>query len=600
VRYAFQTSLLLAVALGVLPWVTAADTKKTEAKPKAAVPAPASAPVSDVQDFVFLSDTKPVLIRLHVQVDSQPYPAAWDNFMKKFFDYFDLDGDGFLNQTEVERVPRAQMLRFFAQGAIGFGRQGNTVKLADMDTNKDGKVSREEFADYYRKSGFGPMQLGLGPDRGTSDKLTDALFQYLDRDKDGKLSKEELAAASEVLNQLDLDEDEMISASELAPGFNGFQNFARQANQSTTAQIDATGVLLVMPGEPMTRLTTQILKRYDKDKNNKLSRTEIGWEVATFDRFDANKDGQLDAAELSKWLAGPPDLEMTVRLGSLVRKEAKAGLFGEIASQLGKSVVPAIEVMNPGGKPSPLAKAVRKGPSGSMIVGLGDAEIDLNRNDSQRFGSNRQFYLQQFKMAIGKKMYLEKAEAMKSPYFNGLFDIADRDRDGKLYEKELIAFLDLQDQARECHVALTITDYGRGLFELLDANGDGRLGPRELRTGWTRLTKYDRDGKGLVAKTDIPRRFHIMLSQGNTYFFSRFGNQFNQQRGQGMFALKSGPLWFRKMDRNGDGDVSRREFLGTDEDFKRIDTDGDGLIDAKEAEKADAWFRKRLEQNGSK
>jgi hypothetical protein len=39
------------------------------------------------------------------------------------------------------------------------------------------------------------------------------------------------------------------------------------------------------------------------------------------------------------------------------------------------------------------------------------------------------------------------------------------------------------------------------------------------------------------------------------------------------------------MDRNHDGDVSAREFLGTAEDFRKLDADGDGLIDAKEAAK---------------
>ena len=51
-----------------------------------------------------------------------------------------------------------------------------------------------------------------------------------------------------------------------------------------------------------------------------------------------------------------------------------------------------------------------------------------------------------------------------------------------------------------------------------------------------------------------------------------------------------GPAWFRKMDRNKDGDVSRREFLGTPEEFKKIDTDGDGLISAAEA---DAYEKSR-------
>jgi hypothetical protein len=57
----------------------------------------------------------------------------------------------------------------------------------------------------------------------------------------------------------------------------------------------------------------------------------------------------------------------------------------------------------------------------------------------------------------------------------------------------------------------------------------------------------------------------------------------------------AGPRWFRKMDRNRDGDVSRREFLGTDEEFRGFDTDGDGLISVKEAERADKLLRKEKE-----
>ena len=40
------------------------------------------------------------------------------------------------------------------------------------------------------------------------------------------------------------------------------------------------------------------------------------------------------------------------------------------------------------------------------------------------------------------------------------------------------------------------------------------------------------------------------------------------------------------MDKNGDGDITLREFLGTKKQFEELDRNGDGFLERKEAEKS--------------
>jgi len=58
-------------------------------------------------------------------------------------------------------------------------------------------------------------------------------------------------------------------------------------------------------------------------------------------------------------------------------------------------------------------------------------------------------------------------------------------------------------------------------------------------------------------------------------------------------------LELRKKDRNGNGDVSHNEFIGSRADFDSIDTDHDGLISLDEAEAADAACVRRNDHKRS-
>src|SRR5207302_1142297 len=83
--------------------------------------------------------------------------------------------------------------------------------------------------------------------------------------------------------------------------------------------------------------------------------------------------------------------------------------------------------------------------------------------------------------------------------------------------------------------------------------------------------------------------------QSSIRYYARATALTGRARGRGQQPPQPprGPAWFVKMDRNGDGDVSRREFIGTDEQFKAIDTDGDGLISVEEAEAYDKKMREK-------
>src|SRR5262249_47217331 len=94
------------------------------------------------------------------------------------------------------------------------------------------------------------------------------------------------------------------------------------------------------------------------------------------------------------------------------------------------------------------------------------------------------FVLQQFKYVVGdKKGFITRkqveAEAQQAPLMRALFDIGDRNNDGKFTEAELKLLLETLNAMRGLQINLSIYSTGNGLFQALDANGDGQLSLRE-------------------------------------------------------------------------------------------------------------------------
>jgi Ca2+-binding EF-hand superfamily protein len=578
--------------------------------------APGAPPAPDgAHDFVYLGDARPILVRMHVEVNDRPLQAVWDEFITGLFKDADANGDGVLSREEAERLLPPQALLGGGGPYQVVAAPGNEqqVPFAALDANKDGKVTRDEVARYYRANGFAPFQFHGGdgnamqryirriryvgqPEPMTPEAINKVLFDLLDTNKDGKLSRAELAAGPERLRKLDLNDDEMIDVNELNPNALPESDVAVPA----VAFVDTMGspgnnddFVAVGPGEASKDLARRLLAKYGpKNKGSgakKLSRADLGLDEATFAALDADGDGALDAEELARFAQRPADLKLMARLGK----------------------TPSVELLPEQGRPTALAGRVRSD-RGSAVrldhlrLDLGATQIELAVSGNANYGPRvnlRAQYLAEFKRADrDNNGYLDRDEANRSPFFRGLFKLIDRDGDGKIFEKEIIAYLDkterLQESATESCVSLTASPVGNGLFDLLDTNRDRRLSVRELRQMTRLIEQLDRDGDGQVGRDEIPRTFRLNVQQGPAGN-GGFNGSFVVAPPVRMMTdtmpppeASAGPVWFRKMDRNRDGDVSRREFLGTDEEFRRIDTDGGGLISAEEARRADELLRK--------
>jgi Ca2+-binding EF-hand superfamily protein len=580
------------------------------ALPLLAVAKPGPAPADTGHEFVFLADSRPVLVRLHVQIDGKAVESVWKDFVRSVFQSHDKQNRGMLDSAAVKKLPSPRFL---------FSSQIGPAPMTQITGRPDGTVTLLDLEKSFRRQGGAPFQMRFNSNQrmggryflvdgrlappASPEALEEALFKLLDTNKDGKLSRDELARAPEVLLQKDANDDEMVTADELLPTSNQNNLVFAEYMLATRGQPQAAPFVLLTPEESSRVLARRLLEHYGLPKKqgpspadlymlrggkppqpaavkipSSLTRKQIGLDEATFKLLDVDGDGKLDVEELSRFARRAPDVELKVVLGKHT----------------------ALETLTR--KDSPLlATQLRKTKSGAVVLHLDAVRLEFRADRVARSSqANREFYIAQFKAAdTDGNGYIDRTEAQRSPFFANMFSVFDRDGDGKIFEKEMLAYVDevesLQAKAHASMASLEIADQDKGLFDLLDTNRDGRLSVRELRNAVQLIDSLDRDGDGHISRAEIPRNYLLRLHLGPLGFAQPISMRARLIRGGGGLPPEptAGPLWFRKMDRNRDGDVSRREFLGTREEFDRIDTDGDGLISLEEAERYDNLMRKR-------
>ena len=520
-----------------------------------------AAPAREI--LFYLEENRLITLEFQFTVDGKSASEIWQDYLTAQFEKIDADKDGIISGEERGQLPNSRLLRILQQGN----------KQATAPDKMDGNAFRRYIEEYLELQ---PFQVSIQSPQNTNvrqvrvfgmqnnpNQAAEMLFAGLDTDSDSRLSREEMEAALHSFAKKDLDQDETISTAELVP-VNYGQYFVSPGG-AVGMPANQSPFLSMASGSSRREVALRLTNKYDaKEKDNALSREELGVSENIFGAHDIDGNGKWDFEEIQQYLRAPTaDVIVKVRLGASV-PEDKARIEFEHGEELKSEIKNAIGSLNLRSVQMEVSATGRAGRSNEEELKRQFRSIDRDNNG-----------------------YIDKEEAQRLPNATLIFQDLDKDNDEKLFLEEMLAGILPLAELMQQQIRLTVTDRGRDLFRILDSDGDNRLSKREFRAMPNRAELWDKDGDGHVTLSEIQQQYHLVASQGGFNLLNRLnGVVLASPAGMPVpqrNATREGPLWFQRMDRNGDGDLSPREFLGSRQDFERLDQDRDGLIDPAEA-----------------
>lgn len=548
----------------------------------------AEAAADDGQDLLFFGPLRPIWIRLHVTIDGQAFREVWRANVRKLFADTDGNHDGRVPlddpKTKAGQAKNDTLADLAKQAAVYLGQdvasaQAGLEKLAREHGNA---LTFAEFEEYFRQTAP-PFAIAVGLGRTSAGQ---ALFPLLDVDGDQQLTSDELNAAETRLRIRDFDDNESLTRAELVDAPNAsLAALAQTADEQRSSPLVTAGPLAMLDRTPAEAIVQTLLAEYDRDHDGRLSTSGAAAEMIPttnqLARLGVVAGEAITAKHLEQFCSGSPDLELKIELGKISMTSRR--ISGTRSRRAADGAAPTTRL--------------KQRPDGSWDVTLDDAHIYLRRNnrDPSKNGETGPS-LQTFD--ADNNGYLDEKELAGVPNLAGAFDSIDADHDGKIFAGELYAYTDRQNRAASVRLLLEVFDQGQELFDHLDENHDYRLSTRELHGAAEMVKQIDANHDGRLSAGEIPQQLVLELSR-NTPGAAVTERRSIRGGDRVRTAAKRGPSWFQKMDRNDDGEVSPREFLGTADLFARLDEDHNGVIDVKEAEAAKDRSKTRTKESAN-
>ena len=337
-------------------------------------------------------------------------------------------------------------------------------------------------------------------------------------------------------------------------------------------------------------MASRLVRTYDIDRDAKLSKEELHWDESRVAQLDLSRDGVLAVAELAKIADAEPDVSVEIELSVAADAEnfidrAKdfienaKDFVGKTKNSATKDKVRLISARNSASTRMLDAGVVEiRQPSTTITLSYRprDPVDEAMKNARETFNA----------IDLDGNGYMDRQEIATHPRFQRyLFDAMDTNRDDRVFSKEMDEYVRGIAEPSSTVCQVTLFDSGNGYFQMLDCNGDGRISIRELRTAESNLAANAVGDSKVLNPSQMPRYFRIELQLGGPTLFSA-GNRPRGELPQPVMKSNNGPIWFQRMDRNGDSDLVWDEFLGPRDVFDRLDQDKDGLIDPSEANAA--------------